>query len=57
MLEYIGVPYQEKRYEAAEKDEWFGQKYNMGFDFPNVCAYYFILTSSLITFSSVALFN
>lgn len=36
MLEFIGKPYEERRYQAAEKEQWFADKYALGFDFPNV---------------------
>ncbi|VUZ56454.1 unnamed protein product [Hymenolepis diminuta] len=36
MLEYIGVPYDERRFLHTEKEQWFADKYNLGFDFPNL---------------------
>lgn len=38
MLEYIGEPYDEKRFLHTEKEQWFAEKYGLGFDFPNVCS-------------------
>ncbi|VDO10737.1 unnamed protein product, partial [Rodentolepis nana] len=36
MLEYIGEPYEEKRVLHTESEQWFTNKYNLGFDFPNL---------------------
>nr|ACR61712.1 26.5 kDa glutathione transferase recombinant protein [synthetic construct] len=36
ILEFISVPYEEKRFQAAEKEQWFAEKYDLGFDFPNL---------------------
>ena len=34
LLTYVGVDFENVRY--TEPDSWFGKKYDMGLDFPNV---------------------
>lgn len=36
LLEYTGLPYEEKPIEFADAGKWQSEKHNMGFDFPNL---------------------
>ncbi|VDM25130.1 unnamed protein product [Hydatigera taeniaeformis] len=36
MLEFIGQPYKERRFQASEVEQWFANKKKLGFDFPNL---------------------
>ena len=38
LLTYLNVDFEDKRYEMSKEgfDSWFGKKFDMGFDFPNV---------------------
>jgi len=36
LLAYLGIDYEEKRYESSDDEAWFPVKFTLGLDFPNV---------------------
>ncbi|KAA0198310.1 Glutathione S-transferase mu class, partial [Fasciolopsis buskii] len=39
LLEYLGEEYKEKRYGKEDREKWFGEKFNLGLELPNLPYY------------------